>query len=383
MAKRDYYEILGVPRDATQEEIKKAYRKLARQYHPDVNPGNKEAEEKFKEITEAYEVLSDEKKRAQYDQFGHAGDPGAGFGGFGGFGDFQGTGFGGLDDLFDMFFGGTGFGGARASRRPQPQRGADLRYDLTIDFEEAAFGAKKNISIPRTETCSTCGGTGAAPGTHPSKCNVCGGTGEIRTTQTTPFGRFQSIRTCHRCHGTGEIITTPCGTCHGQGRVRRTRNITITIPPGVDTGSRLRVAGEGEAGILGGPPGDLYVIIKVRPHKIFRRKDDDVYVEIPISVVQAALGGEVEVDTLDGKDKIRIPEGTQHGATFTLRGKGIPRLHGSGRGDQIVTVQVVVPTNLNEKQKQLLREFGKTLGKANFQVKDKSFFERVKEAFMG
>ncbi|HHW07885.1 MAG TPA: molecular chaperone DnaJ [Clostridia bacterium] len=380
MAKRDYYEILGVPRGATQEEIKKAYRKLARKYHPDVNPGDKQAEERFKEITEAYEVLSDEQKRAQYDQFGHVGDTGAGFGGFGGF---QGTGFGGLDDIFDMFFGGTGFGGAKANRGPQPQRGADLRYDLTIDFEEAAFGVKKNISIPRTETCSTCGGTGAAPGTSPSKCNVCGGTGEIRTTQNTPFGRFQSIRTCHRCQGTGEIITTPCSTCHGQGRVRRTRHITITVPPGVDTGSRLRVAGEGEAGLLGGPPGDLYVIIKVRPHKIFQRQDDDVYVEIPISVVQAALGDEVEIETLDGKDRIRIPEGTQNGATFTLKGKGIPRLHGSGRGDQIVKVHVVVPTNLNEKQKQLLKEFGKTLGKTNFQLKDKSFFERVKEAFMG
>lgn len=378
MAKRDYYDVLGVPRGATQDEIKKAYRKLARKYHPDVNPGDKQAEERFKEISEAYEVLGDEQKRAQYDQFGHVGDGGAGFGGF------QGTGFGGLDDIFDMFFGGTGFGdGTGASRRPQPQRGADLRYDLTIDFEEAAFGAKKNISIPRTENCSTCGGTGSAPGTSPSKCNVCGGTGEVRTTQNTPFGRFQSIRTCHRCHGTGEIITSPCGTCHGQGRVRRTRNISITIPAGVDTGSRLRVAGEGEAGILGGPPGDLYVIIRVRPHKVFERRKNDVYMEIPISIVQAALGDEIEVDTLDGKEKLRIPEGTQTGATFTIKGKGIPRLHGSGRGDQVVQVQVIVPTNLNDKQKQLLKEFGKTLGQSNFHVKDKSFFERVKEAFMG
>ncbi|NLC76761.1 MAG: molecular chaperone DnaJ [Clostridia bacterium] len=381
MAKRDYYEVLGVSREATQEEIKKAYRKLTRKYHPDVNPGDKEAEEKFKEITEAYEVLGDEQKRANYDRFGHAGTDGAGFGG--GFGGFQGTGFGGFEDIFDMFFGGSGFGGGGRSATRRPQRGADLRYDLSSSFEEAAFGTKKDISIPRTETCTTCGGSGAAPGTTPTSCHVCGGSGQVQTTQNTPFGRFQSIRTCHHCHGTGEVITSPCGTCHGQGRVRRTRKISITIPAGVDTGSRLRVSGEGEAGTLGGPSGDLYVIIKVRPHKVFQRKNQDVYLEIPISVVQAALGDEIEVDTLDGKSKLRVPEGTQTGATFTLKGKGIPKLHGSGRGDQHVTVHVVVPTNLNDKQKQLLKEFGKTLGQSNFNVKDKSFFEKVKEAFMG
>jgi molecular chaperone DnaJ len=382
LAKRDYYEVLGVPKGATQDEIKKAYRKLTRKYHPDVNPGDQQAEEKFKEISEAYEVLSDEQKRAQYDQFGHAGTNGAGFGGFGG-GGFQGTGFGGFEDIFDMFFGGSGFGGGGAAAARRPQRGADLRYDLTITFEEAAFGVKKDISIPRTETCKTCDGTGAAPGTTPSTCHVCNGTGQVQTAQNTPFGRFQSIRTCHHCHGTGEVITSPCSTCHGQGRVRRTRKISLTVPAGVDTGSRLRVAGEGEAGTLGGPSGDLYVVIKVRPHKVFQRKNQDVYMEIPITVVQAALGDEIEVDTLDGKSTVRIPEGTQTGASFTLKGKGIPKLHGSGRGDQHVKVQVVVPTNLNDKQKQLLREFGKTLGQSNFNVKDKSFFDKVKEAFMG
>lgn len=378
MAKRDYYDILGISKGASQEEIKKAYRKLARKYHPDVNPGDETAEEKFKEASEAYEVLGDEQKRANYDQFGHAGDPGAGFGGFQG-----GGGFGGFDDIFDMFFsGGTGFGGGGGNAR-RPQRGADLRYDLTVDFKEAVFGVKKDISIPRTENCTTCDGTGSAPGTTPSNCRTCGGTGQVQVTQSTPFGRFQSIRACHHCHGTGEVITSPCNDCHGQGRVRRTRNISITIPAGVDTGSRLRVAGEGEAGTLGGPPGDLYVVLRVKPHKKFQRQRQDIFIEIPITIVQATLGDEIIVPTLDGDDSVKIPEGTQSGARFTLKGKGVPKLQGSGRGDQHISVQVVTPTNLNEKQKELLKEFGKTLGQSNFNVKDKSFFEKVKEAFMG
>lgn len=378
MAKRDYYEVLGVSKDATQDEIKKAYRKLARQYHPDVNPDDKSAEEKFKEASEAYEVLGDEQKRAGYDRFGHAAADGAGFGGF------QGTGFGGLDDLFEMFFsGGSGFGGGGRGNQRRPQRGTDLRYDLTISFEEAAFGVKKDLSIPRMETCATCDGSGAAPGTHSSKCSTCGGTGQVQTTQSTPFGHFQSVRTCHRCQGSGEVITTPCSSCHGQGRVRKTRKITVTIPAGVDAGSRLRVAGEGEAGILGGPPGDLYVVIRVKPHKVFQRRNQDVFLEIPITMVQAALGAEIEVPTLGGKETIKVTEGTQSGAVFSLKGKGIPYLQGSGKGDQHVTVQVVTPTNLSEEQKEILKNFGETLNKTNFQVKDKSFFEKVKDVFRG
>lgn len=378
MAKRDYYEILGVSKDATQDEIKKAYRKLARKYHPDVNPDDKSAEEKFKEASEAYEVLADEQKRAGYDQFGHVGANGAGFGGF------QGTGFGGIDDIFDIFFGGgSGFGGAGRGNQRRPERGTDLRYDLSISFEEAAFGVKKDLSIPRMENCADCEGSGAAPGTHPSKCSTCGGTGQVQTTQSTPFGHFQSVRTCHQCRGAGEVITTPCGNCHGQGRVRKTRKITVTIPAGVDTGSRLRVAGEGEAGILGGPPGDLYVVIRVKPHKVFQRKNQDVFIEVPITMVQAALGAEIEVPILGGKDTIKITEGAQSGAVFTLKGKGVSYLQGSGKGDQHVTVQVVTPTNLSEEQKSLLKSFGETLGKSNFQVKDKSFFEKVKDVFRG
>ncbi|MGI6552096.1 MAG: molecular chaperone DnaJ [Bacillota bacterium] len=372
MAKRDYYEILGVSRDASQEEIKKAYRKLARKYHPDVNPGDKTAEEKFKEVTEAYEVLVDEEKRANYDRFGHAAAGGGGF--EGGFGD-----FGGFGDIFDMFFGG-GFGGGTAARRPQ--KGADLRFNLSISFEEAAFGAEKDITIPRTENCSTCDGSGAEPGTYPSNCSVCGGTGQVRMSQNTPLGMFQTIKTCHTCQGTGKVVTTPCRTCQGRGKVRRNRTIHLHIPAGVDTGSRLRVAGEGEAGSYGGPPGDLYVFIQVRPHQHFQRHNDDVIYELPVSIVQAALGAEIEVPTLDGPVKLKIPEGTQGGTSFRIKGKGIKKLHGFGRGDQHVKVVVVTPTGLNEKQKQLLREFGQTLGKSNFQ-KDKGLFEKMKEAFMG
>lgn len=375
MSKRDYYEVLGVSRDASQEEIKKAYRKLARKYHPDVNPGNKEAEEKFKEVKEAYDVLGDPDKRASYDQFGHAGTEAGGFGGFG-----HGTDFGGFDDIFDMFFGG-GFGGGKRPRGPQ--RGADLRLDLTITFEEAAFGAEKKIEVPRMEACPTCHGSGAEPGTHPATCKVCHGTGQIRVTQNTPFGRFQSIKTCHHCHGEGQVITSPCHECHGEGKVRRNKKINIDIPAGVETGSRLRVSGEGEAGSRGGPPGDLYVYINVKPHEILERNGYDVMSRVSINIVQAALGDEMLIPTLDGKVKIKIPEGTQSGMSLRLKGKGIPRLRGYGRGDHIVKIEVVTPTNLNEKQKEILREFGKTIGKHNHEVKEKGFFEKMKDAFMG
>jgi molecular chaperone DnaJ len=374
--KRDYYEVLGVSRDASPEEIKKAYRKLARQYHPDANPGDKSAEERFKEIAEAYEVLSDPEKRANYDRFGHAGVNGQGFGGFGeGFGGF-GTDFGGFGDLFDIFFGGA----ARARRGPQ--KGADVRVDLEISFKEAAFGVEKDIRVTRVEECDHCGGTGAAPGSAPKRCPHCQGTGQVQYTQSTPFGRIMQTHTCDRCRGTGRIIEKPCSACGGAGLVRRPRTIHVKVPPGVDTGTRLRVPGEGEAGVRGGPRGDLYVYLSVRPHRFFRREGNDVICEVPISFAQAALGDEIEVPTLEGTAKIRVPEGTQHGTEFRLRGKGIPDLNGYGRGDQFVRVKVVTPTRLSERQKQLLREFAATLGE-NPSGEAKGFFEKVKDAFIG
>ncbi|HHV71172.1 MAG TPA: molecular chaperone DnaJ [Clostridia bacterium] len=398
MAKRDYYEVLGVSRDATAEEIKKAYRKLARQYHPDANKDDPNAEEKFKEIAEAYDVLSDPQKRARYDQFGHAdgqGQWGFGFGNnadFGGFGGF-GTGFG---DIFDMFFG-SGMG-AREQRRT-PQRGADLRYDLEISFEEAAFGLETEIKVPRMEKCSACNGTGAKAGTQPKTCPTCQGTGQVQYVRNTALGRFVSVRTCEACGGEGHIIETPCPECRGKGRTQKVRTIQVKIPPGVDTGSRIRIAGEGEAGTLGGPPGDLYVFIQVRPHKYFKRRDSDVIYDLEISFTQAALGDEVEVPTLDGPVVLKIPEGTQTGTSFRLRKRGFPNLRGFGRGDQHVRIIVKTPTNLTPRQRELLKEFarlseekdsGKSSGekmdsksekKAEGKGEQKGFFERMKDTF--
>ncbi|MHB1125801.1 MAG: molecular chaperone DnaJ [Bacillota bacterium] len=375
MSKRDYYEVLGVSRDASEADIKKAYRRLARQYHPDVNSGDKSSEEKFKEVKDAYEVLSDAEKRAGYDHYGHAGAQNGGSSG-------SGQDFSGFGDIFDMFFG----GGSGAQRRG-PQKGNDIRYNMELSFEEAAFGLETDIKVPRIEPCPACNGSGAEPGTHPTTCPACKGSGEIRVSQSTPFGHFQTIKPCTQCHGEGKIISNPCKECRGQGRVRRARTIHVKVPAGVDSDSRLRVSGEGEGGIRGGPPGDLYVYINVKPHRVFDRQGSDVYCEMPVTFVQAALGDEIPVPTLDGDVKLKIPEGTQTGTTFRLRGKGIPRLRGFGRGDQHVKVKVITPTSLTEKQKVLLQQFEDSLktehNDKDRSDKDKGFFDKVKDAFIG
>lgn len=377
MAKRDYYEILGVSKDASKDEIKRAYRKLSKQYHPDINkePG---ADEKFKEISEAYEVLSDDTKRAQYDQFGHAG-ANQDFDGFGGFGGFSDAGFGGFEDILNTFFG----GGSTRRRNPNaPRQGADIQYTMTLTFEEAVFGKETDIEIPREEECSTCHGSGAKPGTHPEECPYCHGSGQISTEQNTPFGRIVNRRVCHHCGGTGQVIKHKCPTCHGTGKVKKRKKIHIKIPAGIDNGQQLRVAGKGEPGINGGPNGDLYIIFQVKEHEFFERDSDDIYCEMPISFVQAALGDEIEVPTLYGKVKLKIPAGTQTNTKFRLRGKGVKSVRSTTPGDQHVIVRIVTPTKLTEKQKQLLREFAEISGKTPDEQTD-TFFEKVKRAFKG
>ena len=367
--KRDYYEVMSVGREAAPEEIKKAYRRLARAAHPDVNKDDPQAEEKFKEINEAYEVLSDPQKRAAYDRFGHAAtDPSFGAGGAGGFdfGNFEGFG-----DIFDMFFGGSG-----QRRRSGPQRGGDLRYDLEIDFEQAAFGLETSLEVPRTELCPTCHGNGAKPGTPIQTCSACRGTGQVQVEQNTAFGRFVNVRPCDRCGGEGKVVETPCAECQGRGRVRRTRKINVKIPAGVDNGSRLRVSGGGEAGTRGGAAGDLYVYLFVKPHKLFKRDGDDIQTEVELSFALAALGTILKVETLDGPVELKIPEGTQAETVFRLRGRGVPRLRGSGRGDHFVRAKVKTPARLTQEQRELFRRLAEIE-----EDQDKGFFGRVKEAF--
>ena len=378
MAKRDYYEVLGVPRTASEADIKKAYRQLAKKLHPDVNPGDKQAEEKFKELNEAYETLSDAQKRARYDQFGHE-EPGMGGGGaysdFSGFG--GGAGFGGFDDIFSAFFGG-GAGGS--ARRQGPVQGDDLRYDLTLTFEEAAKGCAKDINLVRDETCETCKGTGAREGTSPVTCPTCKGTGQVSVVQNTPFGRMQNVRVCETCRGEGKIIKDPCPKCNGRGRVRVSKRRTIRVPAGIDDGQIIRISGQGDPGLRGGPAGDLQVLVRVRPHKFFVRKGSDMYCTIPISFTQAALGGEIDVPTLDKPVKYNVPEGTQPGTVFRIKGQGIANLRGGGKGDLFVEMNVEVPKKLNERQKELLRQFEKTVTGREYEQK-KSFFDRMKDAF--
>ncbi len=346
--KRDYYTILGVERTASDDEIKKGYRRLALQYHPDRNPGDKEAEERFKEAAEAYEVLRDQEKRSIYDRYGHEGLNGSGFRGFSGFDDI----FSNFSDIFEDVF---GFSGRRGQSRTTARQGADLRYDLSISFMDAAFGKTTEVEMERLVNCAACGGTGAAPGTEPSVCPTCRGAGQV----TRSSGFFSVSSTCPHCQGAGRIIEHPCKDCRGAGKERATKTVQLKIPPGVETGVRLRLRGEGEEGSYGGPPGDLYVFIHVEPHELFQREGDDILCRISIPMTVAALGGQIEVPTLEGSEKIKIPKGTQPGHQFTLRGKGIAHLRGFGRGDQRIQTRVEVPRDLNKKEEKLLKEFAK------------------------
>jgi molecular chaperone DnaJ len=364
MQEKDFYKILGVDREASEDEIKRAFRKLAHEYHPDKRGGDKEAEEKFKSINEAYETLKDTEKRARYDRFGYAGIGAGGFreAGFGA--DFQDF----FNDVFTDFFG--------TRRRPRPQHGADLRYDLVIGFEEAAFGAEKKIDVPRTVQCSKCSGSGAKPGTSPVACPTCDGAGQIRYQQ----GFFSISRTCSSCEGVGTVIKHPCGNCGGTGKTKQTSTITVNIPQGVDTGSRLRLSGEGEFGERRGHPGDLYIVITVKPHPIFKREDDDIICTVPISFPQAALGSSMEVPSLEGPVKVKIPPGTQSGKVLRLRAKGIPSIHTGRRGDELVVLKIETPTKLNKTQRELLEEFARISGEDTMPEK-KNFFDKVKELF--
>ncbi len=365
--KRDYYEVLGIERTASEEQIKKAYRRMAMKYHPDRNPGDKSAEERFKEASEAYQVLSDPQRRAQYERFGHAAfEQGGGFGGF----DFSSAGF---EDVFSDIFGDF-VGGGRGRGRTRARRGEDLRYDLRIKFEEAIFGTEKVITVPRLTTCEACDGKGTKGGTARATCSACHGTGQIRFQQ----GFFTIAKNCGQCGGTGTVIKDPCRSCGGSGVAQKTQTLNIRVPPGVDTGARLKLRSEGEAGRNGGPPGDLYVVIDVQDHPLFTRHDQDIVCEVPIGFPQAALGAEIEVPTLEGKLKMKVPAGTQSGSVFRLKGKGAPSLRGSGRGDQLVQIVVEVPRKLTAHQRELLEQFARDSGD-EVNPLSKGFFDKVKE----
>ncbi len=375
--KRDYYEVLGVQKGASDDEIKKAYRACAKKYHPDLHPGDKECEEKFKEVNEAYEVLSDSDKKARYDQFGHAGvdsNYGAGAGGAGSpFG--QGI---DIDDIFSSFFG--GFGVRRSNNANAPMRGSDIETTVYISFEEAAKGCKQTINYSCVTTCDDCHGTGAQPGTSPKTCSSCGGSGRVTINQRTPFGVVQTQRTCDACHGRGKIVDNPCKKCGGSGKQRKNKTVDVTIPAGIKDQQILNVSGRGNSGTNGGPAGDLHVYVNVRPHPVFERRGDDVWCEVPITFTQAALGADVVVPTLDGKVSYTVREGTQPGDVFRLKGKGIQRLGGRGRGDQYVRVTVEVPKNLNGKQKELIKQLDGATGDKNY-AKRRNFFDKIKKMF--
>lgn len=357
--KRDYYEVLGVERTCSEEDIKKAFRKLAFQYHPDRNC-EANAEEKFKEVNEAYQVLSDNEKRASYDRYGHEAPDGLFARGF------SESGFGGFGDIFETFF-----GGATTATRQSPQQGDDLSLKVSITFEDAVFGCEKKLNISHIENCSMCHGIGAKPGTSPAKCPACNGTGQIRRMQQSVFGHFSSVTTCSRCHGEGSIVTEPCSQCRGLGRERCQRSISVKIPAGVDEGSRMCIRGEGDAGTRGGYPGDLYVTFSVKPHEFFLRNGSDIIYELPVNFAQAALGAEVEVPTVSGKTKLKIPAGSQTGKAFRIKGQGVPHLNKSGRGDQLVLLIVVTPESLNDKQRQLMKELSESFSPANMPPPDK------------
>ncbi|MDD2217775.1 MAG: molecular chaperone DnaJ [Eubacteriales bacterium] len=379
--KRDYYEVLGLSKGASDEEIKKAFRKMAMKYHPDKNPDDKAAEEKFKELNEAYSILSDPDKKDKYDRFGFAGvDPNAGFGGAGGFN----GGFGGFEDIFDMFcgmFGGGGFGGSSSQqRRNAPMKGRDLQKAMKITFEEAVFGVKKQIRMSKYVTCDHCSGSGAEPGTSKTTCPTCNGSGQVNSVHRTPFGQFQSVGPCTNCGGTGKIIETPCTECGGSGRVKKSVTISVDIPAGVDNDSVISIRGHGEPGLNGGPAGDLYIVLSVEPHKLFKRHGNDLYIEMPITFAQAALGDEIIVPTLEDKVSYKIPAGTQPDTTFRLRGKGITPARSSRSGDLYVKVNLEVPTKLTNKQKKAVEEMNKALDSECYQKK-KRFSETVKDLF--
>ena len=378
--KRDLYEVLGIDKGASDDDIKKAYRKLAKKYHPDLNPGDKEAEQKMKEVNAAYEILSDKEKKARYDQFGHAGiDPNYGAGGAGGYG-----GYGGFEDfdlgnIFDSFFGGA-FTGQSTRRQSGPRKGENIRVSLNLTFEEAAFGCEKQVTVNRSEKCPDCGGTGAQAGTSAETCPLCHGTGQVKTTQRTPFGVFSSSAPCNNCHGTGKVIKNPCKTCGGGGQVRKSRTISVKVPAGIDEGQTISLRGEGNSGANGGPNGDMYVTVSIKPHKLFKRNGQDVLLEMPISFVQAALGAQLTVPTIDGKVQYDMPEGTQTGTVFRLKNSGIPNVNGRGRGDQYIKVNIEIPRNLSSEQKEILRKFEDAVGESHYQEK-KGFFAKMKDIF--